>query len=201
MVLQVLADAGKVRERPIVIGEQVGVNVVAGRELPDDAGDHLRDATPAPGEVRVRVTVSGRLHGRAKGGMADTIRRRMQRPDSFLDDRLEPADAAVRRSSLRRRARLAFSQPHLFRSLLRRLGCGTLEAGHSYTLTSFGAAWAAVEQGYEALRRQPVAVTDLPVEMARAVHIRDALRRRAAHSDTAEGVMMLEEAEPYVVSA
>lgn len=37
------------------------------------------------------VTVSGRTMGRAEGGMADTIRRRLQRADPYLDDALEPA--------------------------------------------------------------------------------------------------------------
>lgn len=39
----------------------------------------------------IAVIVSGRTEGRAEGGMADTIRRRMHRADPFLDDALEPA--------------------------------------------------------------------------------------------------------------
>lgn len=39
----------------------------------------------------IAVVVSGRLIGRAEGGMADTIHRRMQRADPYLDDALEPA--------------------------------------------------------------------------------------------------------------
>ena len=38
----------------------------------------------------VHVTVSGRTMGRSKGGMADTIRRRLQQADEFIDERLEP---------------------------------------------------------------------------------------------------------------
>jgi glycosyltransferase involved in cell wall biosynthesis len=38
----------------------------------------------------VAVIVSGRLHGRATGGMADTIRARIAHPPDWLDDRLEP---------------------------------------------------------------------------------------------------------------
>ena len=37
------------------------------------------------------VTVSGRTTGRAEGGMADTIWRRLGRADPYLDDALEPA--------------------------------------------------------------------------------------------------------------
>ncbi len=46
------------------------------------------------------VTVSGRTEGRAAGGMADTIRRRMVATDAFLDSRLEPALAAIARTSV-----------------------------------------------------------------------------------------------------
>ncbi len=44
-----------------------------------------------------RVIVSGRLDGRAAGGMAETIKRRLAAQDEMLDDRLEPAGDAVRR--------------------------------------------------------------------------------------------------------
>jgi hypothetical protein len=49
----------------------------------------------------VRVVVSGRTIGRAVGGMADTIRKRMIKPDETIDDRLEPAEDAARRAHLR----------------------------------------------------------------------------------------------------
>jgi len=45
----------------------------------------------------VRVVVSGRILGRAAGGMADTIRRRLVAPDLWLDDALEPVAARVLR--------------------------------------------------------------------------------------------------------
>ena len=53
----------------------------------------------------VVVTVSGRTEGRAAGGMADTIRRRMIATDAFLDTRLEPAREAIARIGFRRRLR------------------------------------------------------------------------------------------------
>jgi len=55
----------------------------------------------------VVVTVSGRVVGRARGGMADTIRRRLTAPDPFIDDALEPALDRVRRLRVRRRLRNA----------------------------------------------------------------------------------------------
>ena len=49
---------------------------------------------------QVRVMVSARLLGRAPGGMADTMRRRMVQVDAFLDADLEPAFDAARRAWL-----------------------------------------------------------------------------------------------------
>ena len=52
-----------------------------------------------------RAGARGRLRahfgGERPGGMADTIRRRMQLVDALIDDRLEPAAAALRRVRLR----------------------------------------------------------------------------------------------------
>jgi hypothetical protein len=52
------------------------------------------------------VAVSGRITGRAAGGMAETIRRRMVRQDEFTDASLEPAEDAVRRADFRQRTRM-----------------------------------------------------------------------------------------------
>ena len=125
----------------------------------------------------VRVTVSGRLHGRAKGGMADTIRRRMQKPDDYLDDRLEPADVAWRRSSLRHATRAAQGSLGRLRSVLGGL-CSDEEL-ERHAGSSFGTLWAEVERSCPLLQRQRVAVADLPMHMARAAHLRDSVKRRA----------------------
>jgi len=45
----------------------------------------------------IAVTVSGRTIGRAPGGMADTIRRRLRHADPYLDDALEPVLDRVKR--------------------------------------------------------------------------------------------------------
>jgi hypothetical protein len=50
----------------------------------------------------VRVVVSGRILGRAEGGMADTIRRRLVAPDTELDPALEPVADRVARLQRRR---------------------------------------------------------------------------------------------------
>jgi hypothetical protein len=51
----------------------------------------------------IRVVVSGRVVGRAEGGMADTIRRRLIHQDVFTDESLEPPGDAFRRADFRRR--------------------------------------------------------------------------------------------------
>ncbi|MBB3882382.1 glycosyltransferase [Acetobacter oeni] len=49
----------------------------------------------------VLVTVSGRTTGRARGGMAETIARRIRCQDEMLDDALEPAVVCLRRAQAR----------------------------------------------------------------------------------------------------
>jgi hypothetical protein len=121
------------------------------------------------------VVVSGRTEGRAPGGMAETIRRRMEMPDLFLDDRLEPAVDCVRRAMLRRAFRegvddrialavMAGLEPPLVERMLGQ--------------PRFGAVWAAVEAASPMLRPRRVAVADLSREMAEAERICAALRNR-----------------------
>jgi len=57
----------------------------------------------------ISVLVSARVLGRAIGGMADTMSRRIERPDPFLDHRLETALDALRRVHMRRLLRDAWS--------------------------------------------------------------------------------------------
>ena len=126
----------------------------------------------------VRVTVSGRLVGRAVGGMADTIRRRMTKPDPFLDDRLEPVISSARRSEARRRLRAAFrAHDRLeFGRVLALLGCTQHHVEAWAGRSGFGALWADVEAGAPGLRRTRVTAASLGQQMARAIRMRDALR-------------------------
>jgi hypothetical protein len=61
----------------------------------------------------VVVSVSGRTIGRAPGGMADTIRRRMQQQDEFTDEQVEPAVDTYRRYDFRSRVRRAWRRQSL----------------------------------------------------------------------------------------
>ena len=105
------------------------------------------------------VTVSGRTDGRARGGMADTIRRRLVCPDAMLDPRLEPARDAHARVLRRRLARLAWRADR----------------------GPFGAAWADMDAAFP---RRPVPVRDLPRQAASAAEIIGALSRTADRADT-----------------
>lgn len=127
----------------------------------------------------VWVTVSGRIEGRAPGGMAETIKRRMSFPDKFLDDRLEPALDATRRARLR----------HMLRAALRGGGPGVaaretadvlgFSFEHLELLLSgspyFGTVWDAVEAASPALRRQRVPVAHLARETRAAQTLLDRL--------------------------
>lgn len=130
----------------------------------------------------VRVVVSGRTIGRAVGGMADTIRRRMIRPDETIDDRLEPAEDAARRYRLRQLARTAHSRrdelgaASMALAEVLRLPCA--EVIRALSLSPFGAAWTELEKTSLALIKRDVAVRDLENQtlLARSI-LNDALNR------------------------
>ena len=128
----------------------------------------------------VCVTVSGRVAGRACGGMADTIRRRMIAPDPFLDDALEPALDRVRRLRLRNRLRRAQSDAGLLPGLAAELGWPLRRVHDALELPTFGAAWESLELGCAALAPRPVPAADLEPELARAERVLDGLLRAAA---------------------
>jgi hypothetical protein len=114
------------------------------------------------------VTVSGRMQGRASGGMADTIRRRMIAPDDYLDDRLEPADACARRADLRRRLRACLKDHGLVSEFAEDVGLDAQWVLALVQAGSLGKAWTVIEENSDVLERRRVAVIDLPEQMARA---------------------------------
>jgi GT2 family glycosyltransferase len=123
----------------------------------------------------VRVVVSGRTVGRAAGGMADTIRRRVARPDPIVDDRLEPAMDAARRARLRRLARLAWSSSEQcwgsVKNLATILGVDSEKIVQILSGSYFGAAWSELERISVPLHKRKVLVTDLEsqTQLARAI--------------------------------
>ena len=123
----------------------------------------------------VCVTVSGRTDGRARGGMADTIRRRLVCPDVFLDERLEPARDAAQRARLRRRARLAWAESVLdywaILALARDLQLPAAFVQEKLAGRRFGAAWDELEDASPALRRRSVPAAAVAHEIAVATAI------------------------------
>lgn len=125
------------------------------------------------------VTVSGRITGRAAGGMADTIRRRMEMADLFVDDALEPALDRVRRLRLRKRLRHARADARLLPDLAGELGISWDDLADAAAAPTFGMAWETLERGCASLAQRAVPTAGLEVEWARAEHILDGLLRVA----------------------
>ena len=65
----------------------------------------LRHDIPIRHDPEIVVVTSARLDGRARGGVADTIRMRCEDPEAPGDERLEPLANALRRHLWRRRLR------------------------------------------------------------------------------------------------
>jgi hypothetical protein len=115
----------------------------------------------------IRVMVSGRVFGRAEGGMADAIRRRMVQQDEFTDDQAEPARDAFRRFRLRHRVRRAWNGlPDT--TLAADLAIAPGQLAHAVVHRCFGGAWAELEAASPVLQRRRVRFTDLPAHIAAA---------------------------------
>jgi glycosyltransferase involved in cell wall biosynthesis len=126
------------------------------------------------------VTVSGRLVGRARGGMADTIARRLAAPDEWLDDCFEPALHRVRRARLRASLRKVWAKGlDGTEAVIRRLCVSSTVARQALARTTFGNAWSDLEEASPILRRQLVPASALEAETRRARRIVGELRARA----------------------
>ena len=121
----------------------------------------------------IEVVVSGRIMGRAEGGMADTIRRRIAHQDKFADVQVEPAQDALRRVILRRRVRAAWSMglAGADEALAVDLGFDLMRLTQMLARPFFGAAWAAIEASSSNLLRQPVPFLNLPAEITIAAQL------------------------------
>ena len=122
----------------------------------------------------IEVVVSGRIVGRAAGGMAEAIRRRMVQQDEFTDEYVEPVPDAFRRYGLRRRARHAWSGS-ADTKLADDLGLSHAALMLVLANLCFGAAWAALEALSPILQRRRVRFVDLPAEIAAANALLDRL--------------------------
>jgi hypothetical protein len=130
----------------------------------------------------VSVIVSGRTIGRAAGGMADTMRRRMVAQDPLVDDRLEPASLCATRAWARAQVRRAWTHHGERQACLDLLADelslerDSLEAWMA--LPYFGLAWEMAERRSPVLTRQTVARAQLAAETAHAHRILATARSR-----------------------
>ena len=115
----------------------------------------------------VQVIVSGRILGRAEGGMADTIRRRIIQQDEFTDIQVEPAADAFRRYGLRHRARRAWLGSE-DAALAGDLLVSPARVDAALCCRWFGAAWAEIEAASPILQRRRIRFVELPNEIASA---------------------------------
>ena len=102
----------------------------------------------------LQVIVSGRMVGRAEGGMAATIARRILVQDRWADDRLEAPAAAIRRSRLRAESRWVWRGHRDCRALATSLGLPQEVVLRLMRSPWFGTAWAGNRSGEPGARRR-----------------------------------------------
>lgn len=185
-------------------GANLAVSVAAMRRVNDlswpACGEDkwlVRSLEAHDGRVRhdttLQVLTSGRLFGRARGGMADTMRKRILDPESPCDERLEMLDRAYFRARTRR--------------LLRELHAGHRHSEHLETLSArirlaphllaetldasrFGVAWRAIENLSPRLARQPIKPSQLAAQCARGEALLARLRIPSALDTDLSAVTM-----------
>jgi glycosyltransferase involved in cell wall biosynthesis len=126
----------------------------------------------------VCVSVSGRLEGRAAGGMADTIRRRLVSPDIFADEALEPAIYAYRRALAKARLRMVWRTRRDVTQLAEEVLIEPDALLAALSAPYFGTAWMQVQKLSPVLHRRRLRVVDLRGETRHAIWLREELLRR-----------------------
>ena len=127
------------------------------------------------------VVTSGRLLGRAKGGVADTIRLRCDALDTPCDERLERLERVVARALLRRHLRGLHSAGRrtAIRLWVRALSVERGTAVHCADLPNFGAFHAGIEASSPRLGYRPLRPAELPRQISRARRFAAMLRDRS----------------------
>lgn len=128
----------------------------------------------------IEVVTSGRLDGRASGGVADTMKLRCDVPDSPCDERLERLERAVARVLRRRLLRHLHAQGRLATAWwlwAPLLAISPRTAEKIAGATFFGQAYAAIETASPRLRFEPVRPSELTRQIRRAQLLIRLLRR------------------------
>jgi GT2 family glycosyltransferase len=126
------------------------------------------------------VPVSGRLDGRAEGGMAAAIKRRTSRQDALTDEALEPTVDAYRRVLARARLRGVFAGAGGQAALAKDLLIEPRAMQAALDTEYFGTAWGNVQQASPVLQRRRVAFADLARETRHALRMRNDIRENQA---------------------
>jgi hypothetical protein len=139
----------------------------------------------------ITVVTSGRLSGRAKGGVADTMRYRSQEPMALCDDALEPIDAAV----VRARCRGWLRKSHATGGLNRRhwakpLGLSQADAIELANIGPFGTTWGRLER-IILPRCRRLSPLDLPHQIRCAERVLAKLRRQSPAADEIEAKRLM----------
>jgi cellulose synthase/poly-beta-1,6-N-acetylglucosamine synthase-like glycosyltransferase len=135
----------------------------------------------------VHAITSGRTHGRAPGGVADTLAIRSQEPDAFCDEALEPFRTAFARAAWRGRLRrlrgarrLALDQDWPLK-----LEIPAREVTDLIQESTFGAAWRIIEDRSPLLTRRLLRPAGLPGQISIArrwlAHLRERGSRTRQH--------------------
>ncbi len=125
----------------------------------------------------ISVVVSGRTEGRAAGGMADTMRRRIGQQDIHVDALLEPAADRYRRMHFRARLRAAWRAGRAPADLVADLHLPHATVADALSAPYFGAAWAGIEDACKLIRRRRVAFAELPRQIDEAMRLLHALEQ------------------------
>lgn len=118
----------------------------------------------------ITVVTSGRLSGRAPGGVADTLRLRADDPSASCDEALEPFRTAIRRAGWRGRLRRLHALGRLAQSgdWPRALGLSPQFARRFVRAPTFGRVWSAIEEASPLLERRRLVPDQLPAQIAGA---------------------------------
>jgi cellulose synthase/poly-beta-1,6-N-acetylglucosamine synthase-like glycosyltransferase len=129
----------------------------------------------------VTVVTSGRIAGRALGGVADTLRLRSADPAAPCDETLERCTTAYRRALWRGRLRRVGLEGEHWREALRVPGAVARRARAAAT---FGAAWERIEAASPGLVRRPLKPAELPRQIELATRLLTRLQATlSAHED------------------
>ena len=140
-----------------------------------------RRDTPIRFAPDVTVVTSGRIAGRALGGVADTLRLRSADPAAPCDEALERCTTAYRRALWRGRLRRVGLEGEHWREALRVPGA---VARRARAATTFGAAWERIEAASPGLVRRPLKPAELPRQIELATRLLTRLQATlSAHED------------------